>query len=103
MDGKIQACGPWVFLKVDPKPTMSATGRLYLPDGNLEQRLGRATGTVLSVGGGKPTKKGRQPSGLKPGDHVMFRGFLQEIHKPEFLDREHCLIHMDDVDGIVEE
>lgn len=94
-----------MHLKVDP-PVRKTKGGLYLPAGNLQERLGQQTATVLAVGSGKLDKKGKKriPPGVKKGDRIYMRGFLSEIHKTGgMLDKEHCLIHIDDVLGIVED
>lgn len=101
---KVYPVGAWVLVKVDPPPTMK--GSLYIPAGNLEERLGQATGTVLRVGKGEWSKKGgkRVDTGIKPNDRVMFRGYLSDINRPGgILDREHCLIHARDIVLIVDE
>jgi len=105
MDRQVKPKGPWVLIKVDPPD--EKRGSLYLPQGNLEERLGNATGTVLAVGDGIPVadkvfrKTGRRydPIDLKAGAKVMFRGFLQEANRPGMLDRERCLIHANDIIG----
>lgn len=101
---RIKAQGPWVLIKVDAPPEKS-TGGIYLPAGNLEERLGHITGTVLSVGPGHRGKGGsRIPTGIAVGDRVLFRGYLQEANRPGgVIDREHCLINIDDIVGVVEQ
>lgn len=103
---KLRPRGPWILVKVDPPE--EKRGSIYLPQGNLEGRMGNATGTVLSVGEGIPTtpkvfrKTGRKydPIDLAVGAKIMFRGFLQEANRPGgILDREHSLIHANDVIG----
>lgn len=104
---KIRPKGPWVLVKVD-KPS-EKSGVLYLPQGNREERVGHATATVLRVGDGHPNNKkgimrtGKKytPSEIKEGDRVLFRGFLQEANRPHQFDREHCLLHLRDIMGIV--
>jgi co-chaperonin GroES (HSP10) len=101
---KVRPIGAWVLIKVDPPPKKQ--GSLYLPMGNLPERLGQATGTILRIGPGEWTLKHnrRKPHGLKPGDRVMFRGYLQEVNQPGgFMDREHCLIHVRDINLVVED
>lgn len=101
--------GPWVLVKVD-KPS-EKSGTLYLPQGNLEERVGHATATVLRVGDGYPnsekgirlTGKKYTPSEVKEGDRILFRGFLQEANRPKQFDREHCLLHLDDILGVLPE
>ena len=103
---RIRPRGPWILVKVDPPE--EKRGSLYLPQGNLEERLGNATGTVVALGDGVPTtsrvfrKTGRKydPIDLTVGAKVLFRGFLQEANRPGgFLDRERCLIHANDIIG----
>ena len=109
MSGRsVRPMGPWILIKADPPPTMR--GSLYLPQGNMDERLGNATGVVLAVGQGKRSTAKQykrtglkyQPIDLEPGMAVMFRGFLQESNRPGGqLDTEHSLIHMDDIIGEV--
>lgn len=103
---KLKPKGPWILVKVDPPE--EKRGSIYLPQGNLEERLGNTTGTVLAVGDGTPTpekvfrKTGRKynPIDLQVGAKVMFRGFLQDANRPAgILDKEHCLIHFNDIIG----
>ena len=101
---KIRARGPWVLLKVDPPKEKTESGLLYVPQGSMTERLGDATGVVLSVGEGKLGKKGRREhSGLKVGDRIIFRGFLKEANPIAQLDKDHCMIHQDDVKLVIEE
>ena len=103
---KLKPRGPWILVKVDPPEEKS--GSLFLPQGNFEQRVGSATGTVLAIGEGAPTtdrvfrKTGRRydPVDLAVGAKIIFRGFLQEANRPGgLLDKEHCLLHINDVIG----
>lgn len=96
--------GPWVYIKVDP-PIRRTAGGLYLPAGNLDERLGQRVATVVAVGAGKGRGKDKKASGVKPGDRIYLRGFLSELHKPGgmFENNDHCLIHQDDVLGLVED
>lgn len=94
----VRPIGPWVLLKPDP-PQRKSKGGLYLPEGNMEERLGHGAGTVLAVGSGKLDDKGKRvPPGISEGDRVMFRGYLKELHQPggQF-DKDQCLIHIDDI------
>jgi len=107
---KLRPKGPWLVVKVDPPPEKE--GLIYLPQGNYAERVGNATGTVLSMGEGFYTsdkvrnKTGRKydPVDLKAGDRIIFRGFLQEANRVGgVLDREHCLLNVADVLGVIEE
>ena len=96
-------------MKVHPY-RIKTEGGIYLPQGNLEERTGTATATVVSVGKGKlnvgkDLKKGKYShSGLETGNRIVFRGFLQEANRPGgIIDKDHCLVHMDDVIGLVED
>ena len=99
----VQAYGPWALLVVIPPPERSKGG-IYLPAGNLEERLGHQKGVVLSAGEGRRLKNGaRAPIGVEKGDTIVFRGYLKGANRPNGqLDDRHCLIHMDDIVGIVE-
>ena len=105
---KLKPQGPWILVKVDP-PEEISMGGLYMPQGNLEERLGNATGRVVALGQGKRTKdkvykrtnKKYEPIDLELGSKIAFRGHLQEANKPSYLDSDHCLIHVDDVIGEV--
>jgi co-chaperonin GroES (HSP10) len=101
---KVRPIGRWVLIKVDPPPEKTKSG-LYLPQGNLQERLGYKTGVILAVGSGLVGKKGKItpfPFGVK--DRVYFRGFLAELHNPGgMLDKEHCIIAGEDIYGIVED
>jgi len=98
METKIHARGPWVLIKPEVPPRMSQGG-LYLPEGNLLERLGHAAGMVVSVSDGYyETPKGKKKTvfvkmDLKPGDRVLFRGHLQDAHKVE----DCCFIHIRDI------
>ena len=104
---KLKPYGPWVLVKADA-PVKQTDSGIYLPDGNLLERLGHATGVVLSVGQGFFNIKGAKtkftPLSVKPGDRVVFRGHLQEANRPAgSLDREHSLIHGRDIIGVLKE
>jgi co-chaperonin GroES (HSP10) len=104
-DPTVQANGPWVFVKVDRWPTMTPGG-LYIPDGNMEERMGVTTGRVISTGKGKLAKNGLDlvPTGVKPGDKIVFRGFLQEANRHKQFDYDDCcFLHQDDIMGVMEE
>lgn len=104
---KLRPKGPWVLVKVEDPP--EKIGSLFVPQGNLEQRVGHSTGVVLRVGDGYPnSKKGiaktgkkYMPSELKEGDRIIFRGYLQEANRPQEFDKEHCLLHLDDIVGVI--
>jgi co-chaperonin GroES (HSP10) len=101
---KIRAVGGWTLLKVHP-PEEKTKGGLFIPQGNLEERLGHATADVLSIGKGYFDEKGRlvRP-GFSEGDTIMFRGYMQELQRPGgFLDREHCFIRIEDIDLVLED
>jgi co-chaperonin GroES (HSP10) len=104
---KIRPYGPWVLLQVDAFEEKTASG-LYRPQGNLEDRLGNSTATVIGVGQGffnkgKRAKDKFTHSGLKEGDKVLFRGFLKDANRPYFDDNNCCLVHATDVIGIIED
>ena len=105
---KLKPYGPWCLIKVDPPKKQSEAG-LYLPEGNQLERMGYASGVVLSRGPGFfMTKKKRgllkyTPIGVEVGEKIVFRGHLQELNRPGgYLDREHCLIHGQDIIGVLD-
>ena len=95
---------PWVLVKPEAAQKVTAGG-LYLPEGNLLERLGHLVAVVVSAGPGywdKPegkTKKVFVRSYVNPGDRVVFRGHLQDANK---VGREHCFMHIRDLIGVLE-
>lgn len=104
----IHPIGPWVLVKVHP-PSREWRG-LYLPEGNIEERIGHQIGEVLAVGQGyrstdkelRKSGKKYQDHGISKGDTVIFRGFLKDANRPNQLDRERCLLHAQDILGVVD-
>lgn len=99
----IRAHGPWVL--VDPEPSPKITMGLYVPDGNLMERLGHVVGKVISVGKGYYTvldnkKRVFIPIEVAPGDRVVFRGHLQEHNLVS--GTKHCFMHAQDLMGILD-
>ena len=80
---KLKAYGPWILLKVEKFPRVSPGG-IYMPEGNVEERLGQTFATVLSVGKGKWNKKhtARQEPGVKVGDQekIIIPELRQFLH-----------------------
>jgi co-chaperonin GroES (HSP10) len=108
---KVKPHGCFVLIKVDPPEEKTKSG-LFRPQGNLEDRVGRATGTVVAVGPGiinkgkAAVKYGKyRPLDVKVGDKVMFRGFLQVLSRPNELtpDDNYCMLSAIDIDGVIEE
>lgn len=107
---KIQAFGPWVLVEVDPHP--KKFGRIYLPQGNLEERRGYRTGVAVSVGQGyfnrcrnrKSPETKFSPLEIKVGDRVWFRGYLHDVNKYHqgIEGIQHSMIHADNIEGAVE-
>jgi len=102
---KVKASGPWVLIKPEPAPRMK--GSLYLPEGNLMERLGHVVGRVISVGKGyyeRDAKTGKEkfvPQEVQPGERVIFRGHLKDANKA--VDGEHCFMHAKDLIGILDD
>lgn len=104
------AHGPWVLVKPEPFPNKSAGG-LYVPAGNLSERLGHVVAKVLSVGKGhfKDVKvDGRDtqkfyPAEIKPGDRVVFRGHLKNANRIDFDPMGKCFMHQADLIGVLED
>jgi len=109
---KIKAFGPWVLVKVDPHPEKFGE-HIYMPQGNLEERIGGRTGVVISVGqgyfnrckNGKSPKTKFNPLGIKIGERVRFRGMLHDVGKYHqgIEGIEHSMVHADDIEGVIEE
>jgi len=109
---KIKAFGPWVLVKVDPPPEKSEGG-VYMPQGNLEERIGHKTGVVISVGqgyfnpgkGGRPPKTKFTPVTVVKGERVRFRGHLHDVSKYHqgIEGKDHIMVHGDDIEGVIEE
>ena len=95
----IQAKGPWVLIDPEPAPKKSKGG-LYIPSGNIMERLGHVVGRVISVGKGyweKPSK-GKEVfhcMEVEPNDRVVFRGHLKDANQ---IGRgKLCFMHMKDL------
>lgn len=111
---KIKAYGPWVLLAPE-KPKNISKGGIYLPDGNLPERLGHAVGVVISASPGywtdtldrilrRPKSKDKPKFvriELKPGDRVLFRGHLQNAFKAK-RDLSYCFILPLDIVGVLD-
>jgi chaperonin GroES len=99
----IKPLGPWVVVRVSPPNRETAAG-LFLPEGNMMERLGHNTGVIEAVGTGTLTEKGmRVPLPLKVGDTVLFRGYLAELLRPDYSDPSRCMLHSKDIVGVVEQ
>lgn len=102
---KIRASGPWVLVKPEDRKKIS-DGGLYLPDGNLYDRIGYTVARVVSVSEGYwdsvglPEKKKRVfvRFDIKSGDRVVFRGHLKEANK---VGKDHCFMHANDLIGVL--
>jgi co-chaperonin GroES (HSP10) len=105
METNIKASGPWVLIDPEPPPTQSKGG-IYLPDGNVMERLGHVVGRVISAGKGywEKDKKGKekfQAMEVKPGDRVVFRGHLKDANRTG--EGKLCFMHMRDLILVLEE
>jgi co-chaperonin GroES (HSP10) len=106
---KLRPYGPWLLIRPEETTKVLDSG-IYLPDGNLMERLGHSVGVVLAVGKGylNPSRKAGTPKytpvNIQKGDRVIFRGHLQEANRPGgVLDREHSIIHLKDILGVLVE
>jgi hypothetical protein len=100
----LRPLGPWALVKLDPPE--EKRGSLYLPQGNFEEKVGNATGVVVSLGQGvrtpdkvhrKTGKKYIAPD-LKIGARVVFRGGWAK--QPAFdVGREYALLNVGDIYG----
>lgn len=98
---KIRAQGPWILIKPEA-PKNVTKGGIYMPDGNLLERLGHTAGVVVSASPGHWEKVKAKtvfvPNGLNAGDRVIFRGHLQEALQVE----DHCFVHIRDLIGVLD-
>lgn len=99
---RIQAHGPWVLVIPEPPKKRLASG-LYVPDGNLVERLGHVVARVISVGKGYwTTVEGRSKevfvvSDISPGERAVFRGHLKNANT---VGRDgYCFMHIQDLIG----
>lgn len=101
-EDKIQAKGPWVWLKPDPRSEMSHGG-IYMPELSMAERTRLGTASVVSAGpGGWGEENGKEvwvPSGISPGDRVVYRNFIGENAPKRYAWDDHCFVHMTDILG----
>jgi co-chaperonin GroES (HSP10) len=106
---EVSARGPWVLVRVEEPPRITKGG-LYLPEGNLFERIGHTSAVVVSAGKGYWEKvAGRSkevfvPMDVKPGDRVVFRGHLQDANPVGGLvavGDKHCFLHVRDIIGVL--
>jgi co-chaperonin GroES (HSP10) len=109
--GQIRAFGEHLLVEVEDPPEQSKGG-VFLPQGNLEERLGYVIGKVLSVGQGKfnkgkaAVKSGKfTPHDVQVGDRVMLRGYLHGVvrYYQPIDGLKHSLIHIDWVEGVLKD
>lgn len=93
----IQARGAWVLVKPEPVPKKTDFG-LYMPDGNLLDRLGHVVAKVVSAGKGYWKKSGTRDifvaQEVKKGDRVVFRGHLKAANT---IGDGYCFMHAQDL------
>ena len=73
----IKPIGDHILIEVDPETDQIATEtgvKLYKPQGACEHVLN--TGVVLATGPGIKGAKGIQPTGVEPGDGIVFIKFV---------------------------
>jgi len=93
--------GPWVLVLPDP-PEHQYKGVLFMPEGNIEERLGHASGVVIAVGQGFFNNKKRAktkfiPLDISVGQRVIYRGHLKDANP--IVGSSSCLIHAQDIIG----
>jgi co-chaperonin GroES (HSP10) len=95
---KLKPYGSWIVVRPDPVTKVLDSG-IYMPDGNLFERIGHSTGTVLAVGPGilnashKAGTPKYTPLVIKAGDRIVFRGYMQERNRPGgVFDRDYCML-----------
>lgn len=99
---RVRANGPWVLVKPEDPKKQVGSG-LYVPDGNLCERLGHTVGKVVSVGKGYYEEVNGKTKFIAPeifpGDRVVFRGHLKEANKLGTSGL--CFMHMRDLIGVL--
>jgi co-chaperonin GroES (HSP10) len=102
---KLRANGPWVLIEVEA-PSRKTDSGLYLPEGNLYERIGYSVGKVLSAGKGyRETLPGKTnekfiATELTPGDRVLFRGHMKDANR---VGARCCFMHIRDLLGVLGE
>lgn len=98
---RVKARGPWAL--VLPEKPKNKSGVLYLPEGNLLERLGHSVALVVSISEGYyEVVKGKRKfthNDVSPGDRVVFRGHLKEANRVG--DKGHCFINVSDIVGVL--
>lgn len=99
----VKARGPWVLVKPEPVKKKTDSG-IYLPEGNLLERLGHIVARVISTGPGYHDmvngKRVFTPTEVVSGDRVVFRGHLKNAN---MVGRIHCFLNMKDLVGILDD
>ena len=97
----VRPYGPFVLVVPDP-PEKQYKGLIYMPDGNVDERLGYGSGVVLAVGPGHFNRKRGAKSKYSPldvcvGQRVVYRGHLKYANPVPGTDS--CLVHAQDIIG----
>jgi co-chaperonin GroES (HSP10) len=85
----MEALGQWILVELEPPPKKSKGG-LFLPDGNLFERIGYTVAKVVSAGPGyfQEQQNGKIEftsfADIKPGDRAVFRGYLGDAPATNF-------------------
>lgn len=96
---KIRPLANLVLLEEDPKPTVSEGGGIILPATARDAKY-CTSATVLAVGRGKTTRKGKLiEMRLKKGDRVI----LGKRHGVEIHGERFRLVDADIIDGVYED
>lgn len=100
---RIKALGGWILVKPELPKRKTEVG-LYLPEGNLLERLGHVVARVVSAGKGYYEMRGQRevfvPCEVSTGDRVVFRGHLKNANK---WGNGYCFLHAKDLIGVLEE
>ena len=101
---RIRPIGGWVLVKPEPPGRKTEAG-IYVPDGNLLERLGHVVARVVSSGKGYYEQRGTRevfvPSEVSSGDRVVFRGHLKNANIVG--DGTYCFLHAKDLIGTLED
>jgi len=107
MTGRLRLMNDWILVKMDPDSKKTLSGTLFKPDEAYETAM--RTGRVIDVGPGPMAKQHGQclgfrvPTGLEPGDGVLFNRIIasrtktaEALHQA-ILEEDECLIRPADI------
>ena len=98
---KIKILGARVLIRLDPRVKKTPGGILLPEQVTKIERVMEGSGRVVRVGSATSDSRGPiHPVDLKPGDRVMFRGFLKDaapLSTWGYDGDDYCIIHKRDI------